>query len=79
MRITIETQNEGRITLEEPEKMGSMESQMQTLQEAPLDGGAPSDELINAIAGSAASFEAEEMEAEEGEDILSMEDTSAVH
>jgi len=78
MRITIETENEGRIILE-PEKMGSMETQLQASQEDPLDGGGPSDELMNAIAGSAASFESDEMEAEEGEDMLSMEDSSAFH
>lgn len=75
MRITIETQTEGRILLE-PEKLAGTETQQLTSEEAPIDGGAPSDELVNAIAGSAESSVVEEMESE---DVMSMEDTSAVH
>lgn len=84
MRITIETQNEGRIVLE-PEKMdekGNLlqgQSQQQESQEAPLDGGGPSDELMTAIAGAAASFDDEEIEDEEGVEILNVEDSSSFH
>ena len=76
MRITIETQNEGRIILE-PEKLGETKSQLQGTQEAAIDGGPPSADLMNAITGMASSVESEEME-EDGQ-LTSMEETSSFH
>ena len=78
MRIIIETQNEGRILLES-EKMGAMERVQQEPQETPIDAGPPSDELINAIAGTASSPQNEEMESEEGAEFISMEESPEYH
>jgi hypothetical protein len=76
MRFIIETQNEGRILLE-PEKMGEMGSLQQVSQAAAIDGGAPSEALMNAIAGSTPGMEGEAME--EGGELTSMEETSSFH
>ena len=76
MRIIIETQNEGRILLE-PEKMGEMGGLQQEPQAAATDGGAPSEALINAIAGSSTIPEGEEMQ--EGSEFTGMEETSSFH
>jgi hypothetical protein len=75
MRIIIETQNEGRILLE-PEKLSETESQQQATQGAAIDGGAPSEVLMNAIASTDISSESEEMQ---GEEISNIEDTSSFH
>lgn len=75
MRITIETQNEGRIQLES-ETLSETQTQQQVTQAAAIDGGGPSDVLLSSIAGAAGFTEGE---VEEGEDIMSMEDTSAFH
>jgi len=78
MRIIIETQNEGRILLE-PEKMTELEGQQQEPEATAIDAGPPSDELMNAIAGSTSSPQNEEMESEEGAEFMGMEESPEYH
>ncbi len=78
MRIIIETQNEGRILLES-EKMGAMEGIQQESQETAIDAGPPSNELMNAITGTASSPPGEEVESEEGTELISSEESPEYH
>ena len=77
MRIIIETADEGRILLE-PEKMEKTQGRQQE-PEAAIDAGPPSEALMNAIGGSAASAQSEELESGEGAEFLSTEEPSPFH